>query len=98
MAIARKSGDLKLLGPDSKSQISVVYENSKPVGVSSVVISSQHDESIGQNEVKEMIRPYVKKILPKDWSCPEDQFYVNPTGKFVIGGPDGDTGLTGEKL
>src|SRR6056300_1259298 len=74
MAIARKSCDLKLLGPDSKSQISVVYENSKPIGVSSVVISSQHDESIGQNEVKEMIRPYVKKILPKDWSCPEDQF------------------------
>ena len=98
MAIARKSGDLKLLGPDSKSQISVVYENSKPVGVSSVVISSQHDESIGQNEVKEMIRPYVKKILPKDWSCPEDHFYVNPTGKFVIGGPDGDTGLTGRKI
>jgi len=98
MAIARKSGDLKLLGPDSKSQISVVYENSKPIGVSSVVISSQHDKSIGQNEVKEMIRPYVKKILPKDWSCPEDQFYVNPTGKFVIGGPDGDTGLTGRKI
>ena len=98
MAIARKNGDLKLLGPDSKSQISVVYENSKPIGVSSVVVSSQHDNSIDQNEVKEMIRPYIKKVLPESWSCPEDQFYVNPTGKFVIGGPDGDTGLTGRKI
>jgi S-adenosylmethionine synthetase len=98
MATARKNGDLKLLGPDSKSQISVVYENSKPIGVSSVVVSSQHDESIDQNEVKEMIRPYIKKVLPGGWSCPEEQFYVNPTGKFVIGGPDGDTGLTGRKI
>ena len=98
LAEARKNGDLKLLGPDSKSQISVVYENSKPVGVSSIVISSQHDDSIDQKKVKEMIRPYVKKILPENWICPEDQFYVNPTGKFVIGGPDGDTGLTGRKI
>jgi S-adenosylmethionine synthetase len=98
LAEARKNGDLKLLGPDSKSQISVVYENSKPVGVSSIVISSQHDDSIDQKKVKEMVRPYVKKILPENWICPEDQFYVNPTGKFVIGGPDGDTGLTGRKI
>ena len=98
LAEARKTGDLKLLGPDSKSQISVIYENSKPVGVSSIVISSQHDDSIDQKKVKEMIRPYVKKILPENWICPEDQFYVNPTGKFVIGGPDGDTGLTGRKI
>ena len=98
LAEARKNGDLKLLGPDSKSQISVVYENSKPVGLSSIVISSQHDDSIDQKKVKEMVRPYVKKILPENWICPEDQFYVNPTGKFVIGGPDGDTGLTGRKI
>ncbi len=98
LAEARKNGDLKLLGPDSKSQISVVYENSKPVGVSSIVISSQHDDSIDQKKVKEMVRPYIKKILPENWICPEDQFYVNPTGKFVIGGPDGDTGLTGRKI
>jgi len=98
LAQARKSGELKLLGPDSKSQISVIYENQKPIGVSSVVVSSQHDESINQKQVKEMIRPYVKKILPENWVCPEDQFYVNPTGKFVIGGPDGDTGLTGRKI
>ncbi|MDA0377141.1 MAG: methionine adenosyltransferase domain-containing protein, partial [Proteobacteria bacterium] len=60
--------------------------------------SSQHDDSIDQKKVKEMVRPYVKKILPENWICPEDQFYVNPTGKFVIGGPDGDTGLTGRKI
>jgi S-adenosylmethionine synthetase len=98
LAQARKSGELKLLGPDSKSQISVIYENQKPIGVSSVVVSSQHDETVNQKQVKEMIRPYVKKILPENWACPEDQFYVNPTGKFVIGGPDGDTGLTGRKI
>ena len=98
LARARKTGELSLLGPDSKSQISVVYENSKPIGVNSVVVSSQHDESVDQNQVKEMIRPYVKKILPENWICSEDNFYVNPTGKFVIGGPDGDTGLTGRKI
>ena len=98
LAQARKSGELKLLGPDSKSQISVIYKNQKPIGVSSVVVSSQHDETVNQKQVKEMIRPYVKKILPENWVCPEDQFYVNPTGKFVIGGPDGDTGLTGRKI
>lgn len=98
MAIARKSGKEKGLGPDSKSQISVIYKNRKPVGVSSVVISSQHDESLSQDDVKEIVRPYVKKVLPEGWECPEDQFYVNPTGRFVIGGPDGDTGLTGRKI
>ena len=98
MAIARKSGKEKGLGPDSKSQISVIYKNRKPVGVSSVVISSQHDESLSQDDVKEIVRPYVKKVLPESWECPEDQFYVNPTGRFVIGGPDGDTGLTGRKI
>ena len=67
-------------------------------GVSSVVISSQHDEKLNQDDVKEIVRPYVKKILPDGWECPEDQFYVNPTGRFVIGGPDGDTGLTGRKI
>ena len=98
LARARKSGELSLLGPDSKSQISVLYENSKPVGVSSVVVSTQHDQTINQDQVKEMIRPYVKKILPSNWICAEENFYVNPTGKFVIGGPDGDTGLTGRKI
>ena len=98
LANARKSGKESGLGPDSKSQISVIYENGKPTGVSSLVISSQHDEKLNQSDVKEIVRPYVKKILPKGWECPEDQFYVNPTGRFVIGGPDGDTGLTGRKI
>jgi len=98
LAEVRKSGKEKGLGPDSKSQISVIYENEKPVGVSSVVISSQHDEKLNQNDVKEIVRPYVKEILPSNWTCPEDQFYVNPTGRFVIGGPDGDAGLTGRKI
>ena len=67
-------------------------------GVSSVVISTQHDEKLNQNDVKEIVRPYVKKVLPEGWDCPEEQFYVNLTGRFVIGGPDGDTGLTGRKI
>jgi len=98
LAQVRKSGKEKGLGPDSKSQISVIYENEKPVGVSSVVISTQHDEKLNQNDVKEIVRPYVKEILPSNWTCPDDQFYVNPTGRFVIGGPDGDAGLTGRKI
>ena len=98
LAIARKSGKENGLGPDSKSQISVIYENGKPSGVSSVVISTQHDERLSQKDVKEIVRPYVKKVLPQNWVCPEEKFYVNPTGRFVIGGPDGDTGLTGRKI
>ena len=98
LAIARKSGKENGLGPDSKSQISVIYENGKPSGVSSVVISTQHDETLSQKDVKEIVRPYVKKVLPENWVCPEEKFYVNPTGRFVIGGPDGDTGLTGRKI
>tara|TARA_B100001027_G_scaffold63809_1_gene43134 strand:- start:9890 stop:11044 length:1155 start_codon:yes stop_codon:yes gene_type:complete len=98
LAIARKSGKENGLGPDSKSQISVIYENGKPSGISSVVISTQHDETLSQKDVKEIVRPYVKKVLPENWVCPEEKFYVNPTGRFVIGGPDGDTGLTGRKI
>ena len=98
LAIARKSGKENGLGPDSKSQISVIYENGKPSGISSVVISTQHDERLSQKDVKEIVRPYVKKVLPENWVCPEEKFYVNPTGRFVIGGPDGDTGLTGRKI
>ncbi len=98
LAIARKSGKENGLGPDSKSQISVIYKNGKPSGISSVVISTQHDETLSQKDVKEIVRPYVKKVLPENWVCPEEKFYVNPTGRFVIGGPDGDTGLTGRKI
>lgn len=98
MSEARKSGKEKLLRPDSKSQFSVIYENGKPKGISSIVVSTQHDESVDQEKVKEIVRPYVLSVIPKGWMCDENSFYVNPTGRFVIGGPDGDTGLTGRKI
>ncbi|MFM7498032.1 MAG: methionine adenosyltransferase [Candidatus Fonsibacter sp.] len=98
MSEARKSGKEKLLRPDSKSQFSVIYEKGKPKGISSIVVSTQHDESVDQEKVKEIVRPYVLSVIPKGWMCDENNFYVNPTGRFVIGGPDGDTGLTGRKI
>ena len=98
MSEARKSGKEKFLKPDSKSQFSVIYEKGKPKGISSIVVSTQHDESVDQEKVKEIVRPYVLSVIPKGWMCDENNFYVNPTGRFVIGGPDGDTGLTGRKI
>ena len=98
MADARHSGEVKGLGPDSKSQVTLRYENGKPVEATSVVVSTQHDESLSQDEVREIVRPYVLATLPDGWMCSEDEFYVNPTGRFVIGGPDGDCGLTGRKI
>jgi len=86
------------LGPDAKSQITMKYRGNKPVGTHSVVVSIQHPEGMSQNDVKEMIRPYILETLPEGWMCDEEEFYVNPTGKFVIGGPDGDAGLTGRKI
>ena len=98
MSEARKSGKEKFLRPDSKSQFSVIYEKGKPKGISSIVVSTQHEESVDQEKVKEIVRPYVLSVIPKGWMCDEKNFYVNPTGRFVIGGPDGDTGLTGRKI
>jgi S-adenosylmethionine synthetase len=98
MSEARKSGKEKFLRPDSKSQFSVIYEKGKPKGISSIVVSTQHEESVDQEKVKEIVRPYVLSVIPKGWMCEEKNFYVNPTGRFVIGGPDGDTGLTGRKI
>ncbi len=98
MAQARHSGEQPALGPDAKSQISVIYENGRPVRCSSVVVSTQHSASVDQAAVREIVRPYILKSLPDGWMCPEDQLYVNPTGRFVIGGPDGDAGLTGRKI
>ena len=98
MSEARKSGKEKFLRPDSKSQFSVIYEKGKPKGISSIVVSTQHKESVDQEKVKEIVRPYVLSVIPKGWMCDEKNFYVNPTGRFVIGGPDGDTGLTGRKI
>ncbi len=98
MAEARHSGRVAGLGPDAKSQISMRYENGQPVGVDSVVVSTQHGESLTQADVREIVRPFVTAVLPNGWMCPEEKFYVNPTGTFVIGGPDGDAGLTGRKI
>ena len=98
LAEARHSGAQPKLGPDSKSQITLRYENGKPVCATSVVVSTQHAAEISTEEVREIVRPYVLEVLPDGWMCPESEFYVNPTGRFVIGGPDGDAGLTGRKI
>ncbi len=100
MAIDRKKGIADKLEPDSKSQVTMMYENGKPTKVTSVVISTQHSSKIDRSQVKEIVRPYLEKSIPKDLlsGLKEDEFYVNPTGQFIIGGPDGDTGLTGRKI
>ncbi|MCW9035498.1 MAG: methionine adenosyltransferase [Rhodospirillales bacterium] len=98
MADARHSGAAKGLEPDSKSQVTLQYVDGKPVKATSVVVSTQHAEELSQDEIRELVRPYVEKVLPEGWMCSEDEFYVNPTGRFVIGGPDGDAGLTGRKI
>ena len=95
---ARRKGDLPQLGPDAKSQITLEYEDGEPVRAHSIVVSHQHNESIDVNDVRELIRPYVQAALPAGWFPDEERFYVNPTGRFVIGGPDGDAGLTGRKI
>ncbi len=94
----RHAGKLPLLGPDAKSQVTLEYVDGKPVRAARVVVSTQHDESIDQADVREMVRPFVMKALPEGWMPEEEHFYVNPTGRFVIGGPDGDAGLTGRKI
>ncbi|MBT5111062.1 MAG: methionine adenosyltransferase [Rhodospirillaceae bacterium] len=98
LAEARHAGTIAGLGPDSKSQVTLRYENGQPVGATSVVVSTQHEEELDQAQVREIVRPYVEAVLPDGWMCPEDEFYVNPTGRFVIGGPDSDAGLTGRKI
>ena len=98
MAAARHKGTGTAFGPDSKSQVTLVYENGVPVKAASVVVSTQHHPDLEQKEIRDLVRPFVENVLPNGWMCPEDQFYVNPTGRFVIGGPDGDAGLTGRKI
>ena len=100
MAEYRKAGDPRAKGlePDAKSQVTLRYVDGKPVGVTCVVVSTQHVAGMEQAQIKEVIRPIVKEVLPAGWFPPEAEFYVNPTGNFVIGGPDGDTGLTGRKI
>ena len=98
MAKARHSGHADFFGPDAKSQVTLRYVNGKPVGATSVVVSTQHKEGMSQAEIREAVRPYVLEALPGGWMCGEKEFYVNPTGNFVVGGPDGDAGLTGRKI
>jgi len=99
LAEVRKSGQEPTLGPDAKSQLSVIYRGGKPVGVSSIVLSTQHlDENQTSDDIRKIVEPYILEILPQGWVTPETVWHVNPTGKFVIGGPDGDAGLTGRKI
>jgi S-adenosylmethionine synthetase len=99
LAEVRKNGTEPTLGPDAKSQLSVIYRDSKPVGVSSIVLSTQHlDENMTSADVRAVVEPYILDVLPEGWVTPETVWHVNPTGKFVIGGPDGDAGLTGRKI
>jgi S-adenosylmethionine synthetase len=99
LAEVRKSGQEPALGPDAKSQLSVVYKNGTPVGVSSVVLSTQHlDETLTSDDIRAIVEPYIRETLPDGWLSDATAWHVNPTGKFVIGGPDGDAGLTGRKI
>ncbi len=99
LAEVRKSGAEPTLGPDAKSQLSVRYENGKPVGVTSLVLSTQHlDPAMTSADVRAVVEPYITEVLPEGWLTAETEWHVNPTGKFVIGGPDGDAGLTGRKI
>jgi len=100
MAADRKSGKLKNIEPDSKSQITIEYKDGKPANVKSVVISTQHSADVDQSQVRKLVMPYIEKSIPKNLlnNLDEKEIYINPTGNFVIGGPDGDSGLTGRKI
>ena len=100
MAHDRKNGNLKGIEPDSKSQVTMLYEKNLPVKVTSVVISTQHAKDLNQDQVRELIVPYIKKSIPQNFldGLKSEEIYINPTGQFIIGGPDGDTGLTGRKI
>jgi len=98
---ARKKGEpgAVKLGPDAKSQVTIKYEDGKPVGVTQIVLSTQHlDESLTSDDVRKIVEPYIRATLPEGWISKDTVWHVNPTGKFVIGGPDGDAGLTGRKI
>ena len=100
MADDRKKNNLTGIEPDSKSQVTMLYENGKPSKVTSVVISTQHSKNLDQEKVRRLITPYIKKSIPENFlkDLKEEEIYINPTGQFIIGGPDGDTGLTGRKI
>jgi len=99
LAEARKSGKEPVLGPDAKSQVTVRYENGMPVGITSIVLSTQHlDGTLSSDDVRKIVEPYIRTAIPGGWISDETVWHVNPTGAFVIGGPDGDAGLTGRKI
>src|SRR6056297_3162977 len=99
LAEVRKSGAEPTLGPDAKSQLTVRYEGGRPVDVTSIVLSTQHlDEDMTSDDVRAVVEPYIREVLPSGWITEATKWWVNPTGKFVIGGPDGDAGLTGRKI
>ena len=99
LAEARKSGKEPTLGPDAKSQLSLRYEDGKPVEVTSIVLSTQHlDEAQTSGDIRDIVEPYIREVMPSGWITAKTEWWVNPTGKFVIGGPDGDAGLTGRKI
>jgi S-adenosylmethionine synthetase len=99
LADARKNGDLKgKIEPDAKSQVTLEYRDDKPVRATSVVVSTQHADGLSQDDVRSMVMPYIERVLPEGFMPPEEEIYINPTGRFVIGGPVGDAGLTGRKI
>ncbi|MEX1147298.1 MAG: methionine adenosyltransferase [Sphingomonadales bacterium] len=97
LADARHGGNGDL-GPDSKSQVTLIYKKGRPVRAASVVVSTQHRAGLSQRDVRDIVTPHIVSVLPEGWMPPEDEIYINPTGQFVIGGPDGDAGLTGRKI
>ena len=99
LAEVRKNGTEPTLGPDAKSQLTVKYVDGRPSSIASIVLSTQHlDESMTSTDVRAVVEPYILEVLPEGWVTPQTEWWVNPTGKFVIGGPDGDAGLTGRKI
>ncbi len=98
LAEDRHKGILNMLGPDAKSQVSLEYHNGKPVRANAVVVSTQHKEGLSQKDIRDIVTPYIMKVLPAGWMPSPDELYINPTGRFVIGGPVGDSGLTGRKI
>mgnify|MGYP005841244727 CR=1 FL=1 len=98
MAEDRKSGRAPAFGPDAKSQVTLRYQDGKPVGIDAVVVSTQHAENVTTEEVRDLVKPYISRAVLEGWTVPDGRLFVNPTGRFVIGGPDGDAGLTGRKI
>ena len=98
LAEVRHTGEARGLEPDAKSQVSVRYENGKPVGASAIVVSTQHADGLSSSDISDIVMPYIKEVMPEGWISKDTVFHINPTGKFVIGGPDGDAGLTGRKI